>query len=172
MLCPNVFHSWREAAIELIQQPVYGLLKYEPQAIEYLLKLSGGRPYLLQYLCYLIIKRCSAKDKLLVDLETIEAVVPFLYEDIYFLHYAMDRLAEVEQRVILAAAPLIQTDRDTFTINQLGKVLSEGNAKLSMSQLKNSLDNLVRRELLTVDDQGNYKFTMEIFQRWLVERAK
>lgn len=158
----------REAAIELIQKPT-GLLKYEPRAIEYLLKLSGGHPCLLQYLCYHIVNLCNESSKLHVDLETIGAVVPLVHEHAYFLRYLMKHLAETEQRVILEAASLVESDKDTFTIDQLKAALVRGKAGLKVSQLENLLDNLAKREILAIGNHRNYRFTMEIFRRWLVE---
>ncbi len=158
----------REAAIALIQQPTR-LLKYEPQAIEYLLRLSGGHPCLLQSLCHNIVNCCNKNTKLNVDLETVDEVVPLVYEQIYLFHYLIEQLAETEKRVIVKAATLVSGDRSTFAFNQLGKVLGKGKYGLQLSQLENLLNNLRRHEILAVDNQGNYRFTMEIFRRWLVE---
>jgi hypothetical protein len=159
----------RDAAIELIRQPTYGLLGYEPQAIEYLLKLSGCHPYLLQHLCYLILDLCKKGGRLLVDLETVEAAVLDIYEQADFmLHDLLYKLNTVEQTIVSAAAFMVETNEDTFTVDCLAESLRRYEVEFDNHQLENSLDNLVGREIVTVDDQGNYKFTMEIFRRWLV----
>jgi hypothetical protein len=159
----------REAAIELIQQPMYGLLKYDTQAIEYLLKLSGGHPYLLQFLCWSIVSLCMERGKLLVDLEIVESAMPTLDELEFYFHHLMEQLDEAAQIVMLAAARIVEIDEDAFTLNRLSEMLSK--YELQVSQVENLLDELVRQEILAVDNQGNYKFTMGIFQRWLVAKG-
>lgn len=160
----------REAAIELIQRPTYALLKYDTRAIELLLTLSGCHPYLLQLMCYQIVKICGEKKKLLVDAEMVEEVASDTFETSYFFFdYLMKHLTSEEQLVVQAAASLAEARKGSFTINQLEQTLDE--SELQVSQLENLLHQLERREIIARDSKGNYSFTMEIFRRWVIESA-
>jgi len=160
----------REAAVELIQRPTYGLLKYDAQAIDRLLILSGCHPYLLQLMCHRIVEVCREKGDLLVDAVMVEDVVSDTFEtSSFFFHYLTEQLTDEEQIVVLEAASLAETYEGTFTINQLRQALSKGRSQVS--QLENLLRQLERREIIARDDQGNYSFTMEIFRRWIIESA-
>lgn len=158
----------REAAIELIQRPTYGLLKYDPQVIEQLLTLSRRHPSLLQTLCFLVYNHCRKSDKLLVDLETVEIAIKQVYEQEYLLHHFMHQLNKTEQKIVKTAASLVEINKGTLTLDHLREVLSN-KVKFQSSQLEKALNSLVKKEVLEVDNQGNYKFTIGIFQRWLVE---
>jgi tetratricopeptide (TPR) repeat protein len=47
----------REEAEALIREPVQGFFRYEPEAVEAILKASGGKPYLIQRLCIHAVNR-------------------------------------------------------------------------------------------------------------------
>ena len=47
-----------DEAAELIQRPLYGLVRYDTQSIDHLQKQSGGHPYLLQIICSNVVDLC------------------------------------------------------------------------------------------------------------------
>jgi tetratricopeptide (TPR) repeat protein len=47
----------REEAEALIKEPVQGFFRYEPDAVEAILRASGGKPYLIQRLCIHAVNR-------------------------------------------------------------------------------------------------------------------
>ncbi len=159
----------REEAIALIQQPVYGLLKYDNQAIEFLLKLSGCHPFLLQMLCYEIFNLCLESGKLMIDFKMVEDVLPTVSMrwSIFFEH--ISRKSDITRKMMKAASILIKKDKDAFTIEQLKKALQEN--EFEENQIEIELAKLMQNEFLVKDDQGNYKFTMEIVRRYFVETA-
>jgi tetratricopeptide (TPR) repeat protein len=64
----------REAAIDLIRQPVKGIFKYEPQAIERILEYSGCRPYVIQGFCVNVINRIIESRRRRVTVTDVDAV--------------------------------------------------------------------------------------------------
>ena len=161
----------RDAAIEMIQKPMDGLLHYDNRMIEILLKLSGCHPSLLQRLCFLIIDYCREKNKLLADMEAVEMAIQQAYEQEYFFSHLMNKLEEMEKSVINAAVSLTETQGDTFTKNQLNEILKRNKTKLKAYQVERSLNYLIEHEILcAVDDQGNFGFSIEIFRRWLAQK--
>jgi len=158
----------REAAGQLMQQPTRGLIKYDERSVEYLLQLTGCHPHVLQLVCDSIVELCCEQGRLQVDLEMVESVVPFVFEQ-YFFHELMGQWEDDERAVLQAAASIVDTSKGGFTIDRLQETLDIDAPKISW--LENSLSRLVRGEILAVDHRGNYGFTMEIFRRWVVERA-
>jgi hypothetical protein len=64
----------REAVIDLIRQPVKGIFKYEPQAIERILEYSGCRPYVIQGFCVNVINRIIESRRRRVTVTDVDAV--------------------------------------------------------------------------------------------------
>jgi len=156
----------RKDAIELLRQPMYGLLKYESKAIEYLLHASGCHPYLLQLLCNSIVEECYKSQKFVVGTELIETILPLFYEQssMFFL-YIINQLSKSEQVFLLAAAWAIEEGGDCFTAKSVKEMLVKGR----VSMIENSLRRLEQQEVLARDLSGNYRFTVELFRNWLIE---
>lgn len=161
-----------EEARELIQIPTCGLLKYEPQAIDHLITLSGGHPTLLQYLCYSIVESCRETCELTVNIEKVESVMSQIYEETYyFFDYLVKSLKKKEYAALACAALIVETIRQPFTIDHIRDALKQGNIPLEVTQLDIMLNNLTSREMLIADELGSYRFSMEMFRRWIVMQS-
>lgn len=64
----------REDAEALIRTPVEGVFRYEPEAVEAILRHSGLKPYLLQKYCIYTVNRIIERGSMVVSAADVEAV--------------------------------------------------------------------------------------------------
>jgi hypothetical protein len=64
----------REEAELLIRQPVEGYFRFEPEAVEAILRWSGGKPYLVQKICIHSVNRMLEEGRTRVTAKDVEAV--------------------------------------------------------------------------------------------------
>jgi len=81
----------REAARQLIQEPVRGIYRYDPDAVERIIQYSQGRPQLVQQHCLLLVNRILDEDRRRIAVEDVDDVHGYLTRECE--DYAGDRLA-------------------------------------------------------------------------------
>jgi hypothetical protein len=64
----------REEAEELIRRPVESVFRWEPEAVERILELSGLKPYVVQKYCIHSVNRMLEQSRTTIRLEDVEAV--------------------------------------------------------------------------------------------------
>jgi len=62
-----------EAAVRLIREPVRGVFTYEDEAIRGILELTGRKPYPIQRLCSLCVRRLLAENRFCITADDVEA---------------------------------------------------------------------------------------------------
>ena len=156
----------REDAIELIQQPTYGLISYSDGAIEHILKLSGRIPFLIQFTCYNILNLCRSNGKLSVDVEMVDEAIKEVSQQFY-LKYMWDELSQNEKLVVAESAKLAEANKGIFT---LGQIIEKVKKKLSQEDLRTNLTQLVDNEILFKNEKENLEFSTGLFLRWILAR--
>jgi hypothetical protein len=63
-----------EEAEALVRQPVEGVFRYEPEAVEKILSASGLKPYVIQKFCIHAVNRMLEDGRTTVTAEDVEAV--------------------------------------------------------------------------------------------------
>jgi hypothetical protein len=161
----------REDAIALITNPLTNLVKFKPEAIERLLELSGRHPFLLQALGSEVVRICSEKEQLLVDIEIVNIAASRVilsaaayFENMYY------QVGHAGQAVLFAASSFVKNINETFSMEELGKVM--GKELLAPSQIDEALRQLLRHEIIEEDNDGAYRFTMDITRHWAAEKSR
>jgi tetratricopeptide (TPR) repeat protein len=65
----------REEAEALIREPVQGFFRYEPEAVEAILRASGGKPYLIQRLCIHAVNRMLEEGRITMNALDVKAAI-------------------------------------------------------------------------------------------------
>jgi outer membrane protein assembly factor BamB len=93
----------REAARQLITEPVADKLEYDPFAIEKIHQLTGDQPYLIQLVCNSLVRHCNKEQKSYVTINDVNIVQEKVMETghIYF-DWIWNQAATKEERVVLA----------------------------------------------------------------------
>jgi tetratricopeptide (TPR) repeat protein len=65
----------REEAEALIREPVQGFFRYDPEAVEAILRASGGKPYLIQRLCIHAVNRMLEEGRITMNGLDVKAAI-------------------------------------------------------------------------------------------------
>ncbi|OQY27309.1 MAG: hypothetical protein B6244_11040 [Candidatus Cloacimonetes bacterium 4572_55] len=115
-----------DAALELIQQPVDGVIDYSEEALDAILAYSGQHPYFIQLICWILVNRghrisrsnLTEKDVALAAQEAIirgEAQLNFMYETA-----CKPKEREVIKKVVFST----ESHKESYPVERLDKSLS------------------------------------------------
>ncbi len=159
-----------DSARELIVEPSRGSVEYEYHAVRRILELSSGHPYFIQLLCYVLFERCategrtSARDvDVLVD-EGIELASPYM-EKIW-------NDSSPRQRMVLAGFASLRGAHGILLEQDLHYVLRRRGAQLSPSEMSQTCQQLIDRDVLERLGAMSYRFQVELFRVWVRGRRK
>ena len=72
VICPMI--NTREEAEALVRQPVEGVFRYEPEAVEKILAASALKPYVIQKFCIHAVNHMLEDDRTTITADDVEAV--------------------------------------------------------------------------------------------------
>lgn len=152
-------------AVTLIKQPTCGLLKFDETAIEHLLKLSAGHPFVLQGLCFSVFEFCANSGDIKVDVAVIESALQHFSTsfDSFFFNIAYQDGSEGK---ILMAASLLSEAGGLF-VDKLEEAVEKNG--VDPTKFQSALQGLIEHEILSLDNSGKIEFTMEITRRWFID---
>jgi photosystem II stability/assembly factor-like uncharacterized protein len=161
----------RDEAIQLVVQPVQGILTYDPEAIERILSLTSGHPYYVQLLCHNLFAYCQRVNASAVTLTDVEAILPEVIEraggDFQFL---WDNSTPEEKFVLAALAQAGGEEGQAIAKEELLSTLRRRKAPVSTRQVAKALVNLSSREILNF--QAPYTFNVDVFRLWLRDQKR
>jgi class 3 adenylate cyclase len=70
----TLYYLDEPAAKALMTEPLAGQVGYEPQATDYLYRITGGHPYLLQFILKIIVDRIKREHRRTIELADVRAV--------------------------------------------------------------------------------------------------
>ncbi|MDH4137272.1 MAG: AAA family ATPase, partial [Anaerolineae bacterium] len=161
----------RDEAVQLVVQPVQGILTYEPEAVQRILSLTSGHPYYVQLLCHHLFAYCQRVNISAVTLTDVEAILPEIVEragsDFQFL---WDHSTPEEKFVLAALAQAGGEKGQAINKEELLTTLRRRKAPVSAQQVAKALVNLSSREIIHF--QAPYTFNVDVFRSWLRDRKR
>jgi hypothetical protein len=157
-----------ESARAMIQEPAQDAhLRFEPAAVDEVVRLSGGVPYLVNMICHYAVERVLTDNGSTVTPQQIEAARRHVLanEHGYFL-YIWQRAQSIE-KVILYTLAVAQGARTVE--NVAGDVEETIHVRQAVVQIKEYLTELVQRQILRQDEAGRYGFSDRLLPVWLRE---
>ncbi|MGB0383779.1 MAG: TIR domain-containing protein, partial [Ardenticatenaceae bacterium] len=162
-----------QSAQKLIRQAERnGTLKFTDEAVARLLSLTNGHPYLTQLLCQRLWERAYDDHPAtppLVDSPEVEQIIPDAFEKgEQALIWLWDGLGHVE-RIYAAALAQIATENRAIADERIVQVLADHAARLRWRTREVVLASrdLVKRRVLEEAEEGGYRFSIELFRRWV-----
>ncbi|MEK6546640.1 MAG: hypothetical protein AABZ28_08935, partial [Nitrospinota bacterium] len=165
------------SAKELIQHPVNSVVKYDPQAINEILILTGCHPYLIQYLCYELIESKRGKQALIKqpDVEYIskkimtesfrEPKFRVLYDDFQQIDNARP------WELLLILAHYSEKIRQSILWDELTKKFrTDFSRKASDYNIQNYIEVLTNSRIVAEEKTNgklHYYILPDILRRWL-----
>jgi photosystem II stability/assembly factor-like uncharacterized protein len=161
----------RDEAVQLVVQPVQGMLTYDPEAIERILSLTSGHPYYVQLLCHSLFAYCQRVNTSAVTLTDVETILTEVVEragsDFQFL---WDSSAPEEKFVLAALAQAGGGEGQAVVKEKLLTTLRRRKAPISARQVAKALVNLSLREIINF--QAPYTFNIDVFRLWLRDQKR
>jgi len=147
----RVSYLREEDARELIRRPVRDFPDiYEDEAVEAIIHLTRGQPYLVQLTCYELVEHLNRQKRRRATPKDVEAVVPEVFEKGYNFFAEFWNSLTSEQREVLSAVAQ-------------GKEVPKA--------LQPAARRLVQKEVLEPAD-GTYRFQVPLIQRWVERRIR
>jgi hypothetical protein len=161
----------KEDAINLIRQPVVGLVSYDDSAVEELWRYTHGHPYLLQCLCFDLISDMNRRGEgNFISLGDVTNIIQRFISG-RNLDALWERCTPVDKDILYALAKSRESRQIGMTQAELIEILNEH----SENEIADSLPRLVKRTLLEKARRptGEIEFTHTIllFSKWLDANA-
>jgi uncharacterized protein len=141
-------------ARELVQHPVPNFPDiYAPAAVDEILRLTRGQPYLVQLLCSCVVEYINSADvqRQLVTVADVDAAKPIAWErgKPYFLEFWVD----------------LKTEKQDF----LGRLLAQSSIQESDRTL---IKQLIQSEVIEADANGEYQFQVPLIEQYLQQNYR
>ncbi len=161
------------AAKKLITQPTADFdLDYDADAIERIIELTYGQPYLVQLICHCLVTRFNRQSfeegverERRFSLVDVEAVInaPEFYRDGDAYFTGVWRQAETDE------ATGQQDILRVLAQSEAGKTIEElaQQSSLALEDVRQALEVLKRHDVV-VESDGSWQFTVELMRRWVI----
>ncbi|HEY4689229.1 MAG TPA: tetratricopeptide repeat protein [Anaerolineae bacterium] len=170
----------RQEAVELITRPVAGVLDYAPDAVDAILNLTAGHPYLTQLVCHVLYKRLMTMGRYVVNAADVSDCLDEAMEiGSGGLDWFWEGLPRAERLMLSALAEAIQTTQpEAPRSNGNGKsnlsareedmlqTLSRHRVRLLGVELTTARQRLLEWEILAREGD-HYRFTIDLVRRWV-----
>jgi len=161
----------RESADVLVRQAeANGTLRFTGQAVECILSLTSCHPYLTQLLCQRLWERAYAGNPTApprIDVPEMDVAVPDVLEvGDQALVWLWNGLSPAE-KIYAAALAEAAGEMGTISEDQVVQVLMAHAARLRRREVELAPRDLVKRRILEVTGEREYRFAVELFRRWV-----
>ncbi|BAZ12434.1 hypothetical protein NIES4071_42650 [Calothrix sp. NIES-4071] len=134
-------------------------MRYEPDAVEYVLHLTYGHPFLVQLLCAELIAYKNEQDpsiRRLATMRDVEASIPSALSSGSFF------FADIQNNQVDAAG---QNILQLIASQGEGAILSKSTLFAQPNVVESTINLLLQRELIEEVSNG-YRFQVELIRRW------
>lgn len=160
----------KSAARALIVEPV-PLLKYEPSAVQLILQLTAGHPFLVQAICWEIVEQCKSLNRRYVKESDVEGILPAVLDKrtSHFLA-TWDMLAEDERAMLVVLQAVATLPTDSATLPSIASMLAQHQLGISPKDISAILDRLLAKDIVCTPDPSTFTYVMGLFKKWVTDR--
>ena len=158
------FLSYDEA-YKLIVKPAKNTLFYLPETIKYIYQLTNGQPHLIQAICSQIFEYLLDEDQKTVIVKSVEAVIYQTLNSYWSAISSIVSVPPIEEKVLIAIAQLSNSET-LITRNQIRDLLIQNDVRLSIDDLQNAIESLLKWELLKGTSE-TLQITIKLVEYWL-----
>jgi tetratricopeptide (TPR) repeat protein len=157
----------------VLQAEANNTLRFTDQAVERILSLTNGHPYLTQLLCQRIWERAYTEQPTtppMIDIQEVDrAVADALETGKQALTWLWDGLSPAEKIYASALAEAADEEKEVISEDQVIRVLTANAPRLRTREVEMAPHDLVKRRVLEkeVSREGEYHFAVELFRRWV-----
>jgi len=158
-----------DAARRLIVEPVRTGVQYDSPAVQEILCLTAGHPYLIQLLCHILVNRCNDDERNEVTVQNVgDALDELLDLSRAHLTYVWSTLDEGMRLCLSALADLLQR-ADQVPLSAIANRLEDLGLAMKPAKIDRIVTSLVARDLVAAKE-GNpttYSLTADLYAYWL-----
>lgn len=167
-----------ESAKALIQNPVRNSITYEEPALEKILVLTGGNPFLIQYMCFELVEKIKVTRIGLIKEKDVDEIAEMMISEVvrepkFKLLYEDFQQIEngIPWKILLSIAQLAEQCRETVEWNKIRKICAEElRVKTSTHDYQHAFKILKASQIVGEKRKGDiisYLITPDILRQWL-----
>jgi hypothetical protein len=170
------------SARELVQKPVLrradsdkGWLEYDPRAVDHIVTSTHSHPYLIQYICRLLVEKMNSLKYNFVNVNDVKAILddiinkPAHERTMLTFWDEFDPSQRKVLSIIATEAQEIQAAVDIETLSRTFAKLGEPRSIENILQVCSSLKDAQILEKFTIDTDDFYRISIPLYQKWLKE---
>jgi hypothetical protein len=163
----------RRDALNLIQKPVEGRLRYDEGTVEAIYRLTAGQAFYTQAICQSLVDHLNEQRSNVATTEALAEVVNGLVNNpLPQMIFLWDGLERDEKLVLALLAESLPTGSVHATVNDLAREIDRRDypLELSRAQISTALEKLFKSEMLLRDDATDppgYAFRMDLWRLWI-----
>ena len=149
-----------EDCLGLITKPVAGVIQYEQDAIESIIKITSGHPYFTQLMCHELFSRCQKTGARVISSGDVDAILNDVIErGTVNLKFVWDEASDLEKWILAALA-----QEGATSTQQLIQTLKSQRVRFSETDLNSAVMHLREKDVLTADN----RFIIYLLRLWLL----
>lgn len=162
-------------ARKLIEEPVEGYLNYDDSAVECILRLTNGHPYLVQLCCHSLISFHNRERKPILTYADVEEKIPDIIElgspglEAMILTDTTD-----EEKIVLRVMAAFLREQTSISEEELVIKIAKYNPQIKDNNIRQALSNLEKREVIrsVTEEMRRFKFVYNLFRYWIYTKME
>ena len=158
-------------ARELICDPVHPHIRYDTLAVEKILEITAGHPYLIQLICYHLIDSQTKEKRNRITIEDVNEILDTVvvagnahFESIW------SGMTQVEQIVFLGFMN-IMSSQSISAVSDVATYLQNRHFEITEKDVEEILEEFSKKEIIERKVSGHYQFKVELIRIWC-EKSK
>ena len=160
----------REEAEDLIKNPVKDVMSYDDQAVDQIIRVTAGHPYLMQLICSFLTDYYVETKKYHITLQDVRRILDKVLEGgaIHF-DFIWKESSSNEQLILTVLANTLTREGDALELSDLENVLKRYELDMEHNQITDAVKSLVKREIVEADQETfrRYKFKIDLIRLWV-----
>jgi len=159
----------RKDSEDLIKKPVEGQMSYDDLAVEQILKMTHGQPYLTQMICHSLVNDLNDKRKNHATINDVDDVVEKIISQggEHFSEHIWQQSDRLGRLILSSAADeLINKHLESISFDALYDKVRAISRKFSRKDCLEVANKFVSQDIL-FEKNMNYSFVMGLFKKWI-----
>lgn len=156
-------------ARELIEKPVAGRMQYDESALEELLRLTCGHPYLTQLFCDRIISHLNEIKEHVARMQHIHEVIPHVFSAGVNHFYSLWEDLSAREKIVLIAMCANLSRHQFVTLSAITRFVRERGIAAELDDVTTVLQRLLGHDMIRYvhSQPPGYAFKVHLFRLWI-----
>jgi len=155
-------------ARQLIERPTYNYQEYSTDALQYVWRLTGGSPFLIQTFCFNLVRHMARGARRRVELADIKVVAEeFMHPNESIFAHLLDMVRGVGQKVCWQLTQFLDETDQAVPLAELSAALPDVPAE----RLLSAVQELAGQHILIETEPDTWQFASLLFGRWLARNT-